>query len=229
MLDKTGKPFSSILQIAYDCNSESIVESKSLKLYLNSFNQTLGDPEEALDTISRDLNEVLKTDQISVKFKTSIPERILREAYCVDFCLDSRQGYVYSYDPTQLKREGLSQNVWLESHRLYSNLLKSNCRHTHQPDWGTVFVEYRPNQYLLNETSFLRYIISFRKHSEFHEECCERITSDLYNLLDPCWLKVECKYTRRGGIDINPQRSVGGAYFGSFDEIVDKFEKTPRQ
>lgn len=223
-LEESGKPFSSLLQIGYDCNSESIVESKSLKLYLNSFSQEVMQSEEALQRIKKDLQDLLQTSIVFVKYRKELG---VVNVPCGFVPLDKiqTQNFIYDYDPTLLKTVPYRSNR--HSLHLYSDLLKSNCRFTKQPDWGSVFISYTPKGKSLVPKSVLKYIVSYRQHNEFHEECCERIFFDIYNLLDPKYLRIECQYTRRGGIDINPVRQSSGPL--GCEAEMEFFTRTSRQ
>jgi 7-cyano-7-deazaguanine reductase len=230
-LDETGKPQNHILQIAYSCNSFNIVESKSLKLYLNSFNQYKFTLIQALDRIRNDLQALLQIKDIfniNIRSVDTIENRSLNSFESVDTILST--DFEYNYNPFLLKSVQI-ENVSDNFIYLYSNLLKSNCRHTKQPDWGTVYISYLPNIKILEKESFLKYIVSYRSHNEFHEECCERILLDLVNLLQPKCLKVCCKYVRRGGIDINPIRiyDPDNLLNYAFEQELIEFIKTDRQ
>ena len=118
-------------------------------------------------------------------------------------CVDNNNIKISKYkeDKKILKRVR-----WISRQRLQSNLLKSNCEITSQPDWATIYIDIIPDKYGIDEKSLLKYIISLRDHNEFHEPTCERIITNLENLLSPKAIMVYCKYTRRGGLDINPLR-----------------------
>lgn len=205
-LKPNGIPEYLVLRISNEASSRNIFESKSLKLYLNSFNNTvLQNKEELLFLVSRDLTSVaggvvgvVEVDRFgnnhiyfgSRKLEDYSGELVVKE---------------YKYNPQLLrtkeakpKREGLVE--------LHSDLLRSNCEITNQPDWGRVFIKYEPKRKEVVYESLLEYIISIRTHQSFHEPTCEIIFEDLYKLLNPKKLLVMCQYTRRGGIDINPIR-----------------------
>ena len=194
-----GCPQNLVLRILNPADSQNIFESKSLKLYLNSFNNTkFRDQDEVLQIITGDLSDgVDKVVEVSIidKFKrpTAIPN--------IDYLANVTECGIYHYDSTLLERSREKSSTGLQS-----NLLRSNCEITNQPDWANIQVIYSSN-FKLNEVSFLRYIVSFRNHQEFHEPTCERIYNDLYKMLEPIELTVICQYTRRGGIDINPVRT----------------------
>lgn len=229
-LDKSGKPHSKMIQIAYSADSENIVESKSLKLYLNSFNQTKLEDSEFIGIIEQDLKDLLITDTIRVSFFENLSFEDKKDFINIDEL--SPGSYEYTYNPDLLLIEPFEHNkISNPVVKLKSNLLKSNCRHSGLPDWGSCYIEYRPSISTVNPGSLLQYIISFRNIQEFHEECCERIFHDLWTLLNPEYLKVSLNYTRRGGLDINPIRfytSKGEDSFDFYNEIS-KFQRTQRQ
>lgn len=194
-----GCPQSSVLRILNPADSQNIFESKSLKLYLNSFNNTkFRDQDEVLQTIVRDLSEGAGGEvEVSIIDKFKRPVAIPS----IDYLAHIIDTDIYHYDPTLLGR--LKQKT---STSIQCNLLRSNCEVTGQPDWANIQVIYS-SEFKLYEPSFLKYIISFRNHQEFHEPTCERIYNNLYKILEPTELTVICQYTRRGGIDINPVRT----------------------
>ena len=205
-LDKYNKPVVRFLRLFIPCDSPSIVESKSLKLYLNSFSDTVFDHEGLVkETILRDISdkagdeiivEILKLDQLNHTTLSSFD----------GICLDDLELHVSNFDH-DAKLLKLDNNDNTETEEiLYTNLFKSNCPVTNQPDWASVQISYKGRK--IDHPSLLRYIISFRNHNEFHENCVERIFVDIMNLSSPARLTVQAKYTRRGGIDINPIRST---------------------
>lgn len=205
-LGPMGKPEVRRAKLVYSADSENIVESKSLKLYLGSFSMSTFDSEYAVrETIEKDLSEILKPSYIGVHFYgyqdainyTKIEERnvidnleVSIDTYCIDTSL-------LRANPSRMKTE-----------TLVSNLLKTNCPITNQPDLGTVVITYKAENEIDRE-SLLKYIVSFREDSDYHEACCEQIFYDLYRLVSPEYLEVGCYFTRRGGIDINPCRIYG--------------------
>lgn len=203
-LNPNGLPQVAIADVAVDFQSENLIESKSFKLYLNSFNQTkFASIEEVERTLQRDL-AACASGQVSVKIYklahyTNQP--------IVDFageCIDEQaiqiDSYAFSTDYLADCAEGEVVEETLVSH-----LLKSNCLITSQPDWGSVQIRYVGKQ--INREKLLRYLVSFREHNEFHEQCVERIFCDLMQFAQPEKLTVYARYTRRGGLDINPFRS----------------------
>ncbi len=205
-LDTNGTPVVRRVQIEYPAGSHSIVESKSLKLYLGSFSfERFSDDEVVANIIRKDLAATVGTDDVSVRFFTHREQPVMTSfdgAKCVDdvdaVCDE------YDYNP-KLLQQIATKNC---SGEFISHLLKTNCPITGQPDWGTVLVRYE-SAMGISAASLLRYIVSFRRHSGYHEQCCEQIFSDIYQLIEPDALLVACFYTRRGGIDINPVRMVG--------------------
>lgn len=211
----TGLPQYHVLRIHNICSSENIFESKGLKLYLNSFNNTIFfSLRAALDTIEKDLS-LLSGKPVFVEEVLFFPT----DTYASFDNLDLQfKGEInqYNYDSNLLK------TIPGESHDyILSNLLRSNCEITGQPDWGRVVIEYSAESHL-DRNSLLKYIVSYRNHREFHEPTCERIYQDLYRVLNPNYLFVMCQYTRRGGIDINPIRCSEdiGYFTGSVGKLL---------
>ncbi len=202
-LNDKGKPIVAIGEIYLPCDTPNIIESKSLKLYFNSFNQTKFHSQESLqETIKKDLSQAAGC-QIDFKILSLVnyPFSILKTL--TGNCLDDLDITTETYQerPDFLI---LESNEWVSEH-LYSHLLKSNCPVTNQPDWGTVFIHYHGKK--IDSTGLLKYIISMRLHNEFHEQCVERIYMDILRQCQPEKLTVYARYTRRGGLDINPFRS----------------------
>lgn len=205
-LQPNGLPCFLVLRISNPADSKNIFESKSLKLYLNSFNNTIvEDKNTLLDIISRDLTSIAEgfVEVIEVDF--------FREP-CLYFDARKLESFVkdlviseYEYNPKLLRTKEIKfGRVGIVE--LYSDLLRSNCEITNQPDWGRVYISYEPGGREVTYESLLEYIISIRTHQAFHEPTCEMIYNDLFELLKPKKLLVLCQYTRRGGIDINPIR-----------------------
>jgi len=207
-----GQPVAGMLKIVCPSDSSHHVESKSIKLYLNSFNMTqIGTT--AADCISgiearvkRDLDELLETDT-TVSFYTSELEMdslSFSEEY-IDLGeltnLDELDFTAFKSDASQLEEKEQTECKYK------SNLLRSNCRVTNQPDWGDVFI-YMKGDSVPSPDSLAKYIVSHRTVSHFHEEICEMVYSHLMKKFKPEQLMVACLYTRRGGIDINPIRAT---------------------
>ena len=200
-LDPGGKPRVAIAEIVFSVQSVNIIESKSLKLYLNSFNQTcFHSSEEVSQVIQEDLEKVsLGEVRITLKLPGSFEGYRLNEPEGV--CIDGLEIETdcYSHNTAFLEcGEKQSQEC------VYSNLLRSNCPVTGQPDWGTVIIHYSGQA--ISHSGLLRYIISFREHTGFHENCVEQIFVDLMTHCGPRKLSVYARFIRRGGIDINPFR-----------------------
>ncbi|AYN24767.1 NADPH-dependent 7-cyano-7-deazaguanine reductase QueF [Buchnera aphidicola] len=203
-LNKNGLPKVAIAKIEIDINSINIVESKSLKTYINSFNQIQFDNDiNFIKILTDDLTKCV-CGQVSVKL-FSLDE--IKKQKISDFrgtCIDNQNIKIesYKYDPSLLMIDS-KKKITKES--LYTHLFKSNCPATQQPDWASMYITYIGLP--INHDSLLRYLISFRSHNEFHEECIERIFNDINKICKPEKLTVYGRYTRRGGIDINPWRS----------------------
>jgi len=201
----SGKPVVAIGEFEIPADSPSIIESKSFKLYLNSLNQSVFDSREALaEVMSSDLSAAagkpvkvrLRTlDEVAAEGVATLPGR----------CVDDLDVTIEHYDHPQPGLLACDAGYMVEE-SLHSHLLKSNCPVTGQPDWGSVVVEYRGAA--LQAESLLAYLVSFRQHADFHEQCVERIFLDLQRLLQPEKLTVYARYVRRGGLDINPYRST---------------------
>jgi len=200
----SGKPVVAIAEFAIPAASPNIIESKSFKLYLNSLNQSVfASTVELQAALERDLSQVAGAPVGVVLWSLDdwAARGIQRPAGC---CIDDLEVSLECYADPQSKL--LSVGVARDSQRLHSHLLKSNCPVTGQPDWGTLVVDYREGLALEPE-SLLRYVVAFRQHADFHEQCVERIYLDLWRLLKPATLTVFARYVRRGGLDINPYRS----------------------
>jgi 7-cyano-7-deazaguanine reductase len=210
-LNPRGKPQVALVHFTIPCESVNIVESKSFKLYLNSFNNTrFADAAEVLTRLRADINEAVwrgAVVQSSVGARLIAPELFDREPiYEPDgLSLDRLDVECTRFQPAP---DLLTVNTADEApvHEvLVSNLLKSNCLVTGQPDWGTVQISYTGPQ--IDHEGLLQYIVSFRNHNEFHEQCVERIFMDIWSRCKPSRLTVYARYTRRGGLDINPFRT----------------------
>lgn len=234
-----GLPVVGMLKIWYPADSKLHVESKSIKLYLNSFNMTpMGDTaaeciEILKDRVKKDLSELLETDVKVQMFTSEFTPTYSFKGYIelgaiVD--LDKIEFTSYHSDASQLEIEETDQDLQLDI-KFQSNLLRSNCRVTNQPDWGDVFVYIKsaPGK-VPNLESVARYIVSHRQVSHFHEEICEMIYMHLTEAYQPEELMVACLYTRRGGLDINPIRASHKELIpGFFTDINCRMAKTLRQ
>jgi 7-cyano-7-deazaguanine reductase len=231
-LNPRGKPQVAIAHITVPCDSINIIESKSFKLYLNSFNNSVFADTEAVAACMRaDLNAAVWQQegsalgaspvQSSVGVKILLPEMFDREP-------------VHELDGLNLDRLDIECSRYTPAPELLSaafdeapvsevftsNLLKSNCLVTGQPDWGSVRISYEGSQ--IDQGGLLQYIVSFRNHNEFHEQCVERIFMDIWTRCKPIKLSVYARYTRRGGLDINPFRT-------SYPQAVPQNIRTARQ
>lgn len=201
----SGKPVVAIGEFSIPADSPNIIESKSFKLYLNSLNQTaFSDRAEVQATLVNDLSAAAgKPVTVRVRSLTDIENEGVASVPGV--CIDDLDVSISSYDRPQPELLRCDDSRVVEE-SVHSHLLKSNCPVTSQPDWGSVVVQYRGAA--LDHASLLEYIVSFRQHSDFHEQCVERIFMDLQRLLKPEHLTVYARYVRRGGLDINPYRST---------------------
>lgn len=200
-LNAKGKPMVGLAEILYDCRSPNLIESKSLKLYFNSFNNTKINNIAALESmVQSDIEQRLEAPA-RVRI-SSLPQTIHTQTFTGESidALDVECS-VYLVEPAFLNVE--NHEV---SEQLYSDLLKSNCLITNQPDWGSVQISYTGKK--INHEGLLKYLVSFRNHNEFHEQCIERIFIDIMQRCKPDFLSVYGRYTRRGGLDINPYRST---------------------
>lgn len=201
----SGKPVVAIAEFSIPADSPNIIESKSFKLYLNSLNQTAFADRVALTaTLVKDLSEAAGKP-VGVRIRSLADIEGEGVATMPGVCIDELDISIHSYDRPQPELLRCDESRVVEQ-SLHSHLLKSNCPVTSQPDWGSVAVEYRGAE--LDPASLLAYIVSFRQHSDFHEQCVERIFLDLQRLLKPEKLTVYARYVRRGGLDINPYRST---------------------
>jgi len=203
-LNPKGKPVVAIAEIYYDCNSPNIVESKSLKLYFNSFNNTIVNTITELEkTIKDDLEARIDAPVIVQIHPIEQINEVTIKPTMLGTCLDTLdvECSIYLVEPSFLS---VSEQVVEEV--LYSDLLKSNCLVTNQPDWGSIQIAYKG--YKINREGLLKYIVSYRNHNEFHEQCIERIFVDIMRHCNPTSLTVSGRYTRRGGLDINPYRTT---------------------
>ena len=201
----SGKPVVAIGEFAIPADSPNIIESKSFKLYLNSLNQTVFEKREALqETLARDLSAAAAAP-VSVRLRSLADVQAEGIAGLPGQCIDELEMAIerYAHPSPELLRCDPERRV---EEVLHSNLLKSNCPVTGQPDWGSLVVDYRGPA--LDPASLLAYVVSFRQHADFHEQCVERIFLDLQRLLQPESLTVYARYVRRGGLDINPYRST---------------------
>ena len=235
-----GLPVSRVLKISYSAASSHIVESKSLKLFLNSYNmERFGcSVDEAIGKvcalIKQDLEQLLETE-IMISFFTANAEVAVpfSEYESVDLIslVGEQEALKMTFDHFNEAPELLHGEITSDSHqvRFHTDVLRSNCRVTNQPDWGDLYV-YIQSSYKIDFGSVMSYLISFRKENHFHEEVVEMIYERLWSRFQPSMLMVAAMYTRRGGIDINPIRSSHEALIDNvlINPLV-RVEKTLRQ
>jgi 7-cyano-7-deazaguanine reductase len=209
-LNAKGKPQVAIAHITVPCESSHMVESKSFKLYLNSFNSTRMDSADAVrERLREDLSRAIwggGTVKSSAGVRLLLPELFECEPVkeLEGLLIDRLDVDCDTYQPAPaLLTAAFGEKPVDEV--LVSGLLKSNCLVTGQPDWGSVQIRYSGPQ--IDQAGLLKYIVSFRNHNEFHEQCVERIYMDIMARCKPAKLMVYARYTRRGGLDINPWRS----------------------
>jgi 7-cyano-7-deazaguanine reductase len=204
-LNSNGLPQVAIGTVTIPATSLNLIESKSFKLYLNSYNQTQFLSWDAVEMqLSKDLS-ACAGEQVCVQLNSLdhyTEQMIINMA---GTCIDDQQIVInnYQFDAELLRHSTSDQQV---EESLHSHLLKSNCLITNQPDWGSIEITYSGNK--INHEALLRYIVSFREHNEFHEQCVERVFTDIMRFCQPNKLSVYARYTRRGGLDINPYRST---------------------
>ncbi len=209
-LNLRGKPQIALAHITVPCETPNLIESKSFKLYLNSLNNTRFADATAVQTrIRADISEAAwrgAEHPATVGVKLLLPELFDREpVHELDgLSLDRLDVECSRYQPAPDLLTAQFDELPV-SEVLVSNLLKSNCLVTGQPDWGSVQIAYSGPQ--INQEGLLQYIVSFRNHHEFHEQCVERIFMDIWQRCQPIKLTVYARYTRRGGLDINPFRT----------------------
>lgn len=203
-LNQNGLPQVAVGDVVLSATSPNLVESKSFKLYLNSFNQTkFSSWDEVTRTLIKDLS-ACAGEEVKVEIH---PVQAYSQQPIVDMqgeCIDNQDIIIdsYEFDANYLESSTSEEMV---NEVLHSHLLKSNCLITNQPDWGSVEINYDGKK--IDREKLLRYLISFRQHNEFHEQCVERIYTDIMKFCKPTSLTVFARYTRRGGLDINPFRS----------------------
>lgn len=203
-LNLRGKPQVAIATFTAPADSPNIIESKSFKLYLNSFNQTrVASPEALVEMLRTDLSNGFGSP---VQVKLTMPDAFstVEMGELEGLLLDRLDIEVSEYSPNPGLLKANHEEAIVEE-TLVSHLLKSNCLVTGQPDWGSVQIRYVGPQ--IDQENLLQYLIGFRNHNEFHEQCVERIFMDIMRQCKPQKLSVYARYTRRGGLDINPWRT----------------------
>jgi 7-cyano-7-deazaguanine reductase len=223
-LTQNGLPVSGVAKIVYPCDSKYIVESKSIKLYFNSFNmfkcgETAEDVMRYVATRSAsDLSNLLETEvsvHIEPSHRAPMGETVFNDHKynTLESMIKPENLYGKAFETYQETPELLQLTDRWPPSRVgkplfyHSSLLKSNCRVTSQPDWGDIYISYTADKSVV-PLSLLRYIVSFRDECHFHEEICETVYKRLLDALEPDTLVVSCLYARRGGIDINPTRAT---------------------
>ena len=202
-LNARGKPNAVIAEFAFQADSPFLIESKSFKLYLNSFNGSKFESQEEVESLMRNDLMMACGAPVDVIIRSlNTPEELLFQL--PGHNLDGLDIEVteYQVNPVILEVDSKGEVAY---ETLNSHLLKSNCLVTGQPDWGSVVIRYE-GQPICHE-ALLKYLISFREHNEFHEQCVERIFIDIMKYCKPKYLTVYARYVRRGGLDINPYRS----------------------
>ena len=199
-LNDKGKPVVRLAEFRFSAASHNIVESKSFKLYLNSFNLTRFDSESEVQArMVTDLSAASEGTVEVILSQLDITTPILKFE---GECLDELDIEVTDYSPAPQRLSATGEVV---EEALYSHLLKSNCPVTGQPDWASISIEYRGAS--IDRQGLLQYLISYREHGDFHEQCVESIFMDIWNRCCPEELTIYARYLRRGGLDINPYRS----------------------
>ena len=210
-LDARGKPIVAIMTCDVPATSPAIIESKSFKLYLNGFAGERIDSKSALvDILERDLSQAA-----GAPVRVQLSDVSARDHAIADLdgtLIDALELDIDDYGPPRSDYLHADETVVVEE-TLVSNLLRSNCPVTGQPDWGSVQIAYHGPH--IEAAGLLRYLVSFRNHNEFHEQCVERIYVDIQRHCKPLALSVYARYTRRGGLDINPFRSSAPGHPGN--------------
>ncbi|MBO1520595.1 NADPH-dependent 7-cyano-7-deazaguanine reductase QueF [Oceanisphaera pacifica] len=205
-LNNKGKPRVAMGEVRVAATSQHLIESKSFKLYLNSFNQSRFDSIDEVEAILK--HDLSLCAQGTVKVKlfelNAAPNQF---GILPGDCIDGQDISIDHYQPIPdlLSKATQGNEADIVTETLHSHLLKSNCLVTGQPDWGSVMIRYQGPR--IHRDILLRYVVSFRQHNEFHEQCVERIFMDIMQHCLPKELTVYARYTRRGGLDINPYRS----------------------
>ena len=200
-LNLRGKPVVAIGEFKIPANSRCLIESKSFKLYLNSFNNSkFLDFNQVREIMISDLSQAVEApvevSLVSLQGQSCVISTLDGQ------CLDDLDVECSEYQPNPQYLRTLQNRV---EETVFTHLLKSNCLVTGQPDWGSIQIAYQGQQ--IDHQGLLKYIVSLRDHNEFHEQCVERIFTDLVRFCAPEKLTVYARYTRRGGLDINPLRT----------------------
>lgn len=204
-LNLDGLPQIAIVEFMVPCDSDSIVESKSFKLYLNSFIQTkFASMESVHSNLVKDLSAATGATVEVTLYEISEYQGIQPIGEPQGYCIDRQPIVIDTYipDSTLLTTESDAQ----VNETIYSHLLKTNCPVTDQPDWASIYIFYKGAK--IDQANLLKYIVSYRQHQDFHEQCVEQIFIDIMSSCSPTELSVYARYMRRGGLDINPFRST---------------------
>ncbi len=211
-LNTHGMPQVAIVEFLVPCTSVNIVESKSFKLYLNSFNQTHFDSQQAVqECMTADLSAAAQGSVEIIFYQLAEYNGLRPVTEPQGHCLDQQHIAIDCYTPNpdflslnKAGEEGASGSK-IVTETVYSHLLRTNCPVTDQPDWASVYISYQGAQ--IDRAGLLKYLVSFRQHQDFHEQCVEKIYADIMQRCQPTQLDVYARYMRRGGLDINPFRS----------------------
>jgi len=218
-LDKQGKPQVFLGRFVFPADSPNLIESKSLKLYLNSLNQEKFDAREKLiHTIQADLSQVAGGPVLVI---VQAPEELAIPELPAGICLDDLDVQINDFmvNPELLRTADEALFDEITDEVLFTNLFRSNCPITNQPDWATITVCYHGKK--IPHQSLLKYLVSYRQHNDYHENCVERIFCDLVDAFKPLSLTVEANFLRRGGLDINPVRTTeGGLNYQAFPRYL---------
>lgn len=199
-LNAKGKPVVALAEFRLPASSTHIIESKSFKLYLNSFNLTrFASEAEVVKLMQQDLSKAAGGE---VEVLITYPQDNAEIGRLEGRCIDALDVDIEHYEPAPQLLSSTGESL---SESLVSHLLKSNCPVTGQPDWASVQISYQGPK--IDESGLLAYLISYREHGDFHEQCVETIFMDIWNRCRPQKLSVYARYVRRGGLDINPFRS----------------------
>jgi len=204
-LNAEGLPQVAIGEFSFPCTSDSIIESKSFKLYLNSIIQTPFESKQVVtELLTADLSSACGSTVNVVLYELAEYAGFCEITEPQGICLDQRSVSIDRYHPdSTLLSADVANHV---TQTLYSHLLKTNCPVTDQPDWASVYITYSGSK--IDADGLLKYIVSYRQHQDFHEQCVEQIFSDIMMRCNPSELSVYARYMRRGGLDINPFRST---------------------
>lgn len=206
-LDARGKPRVALAEFRVPAESPSMIESKSFKLYLNSYSQTrVSDTDTLREWLSSDLSAAAG-DTVSVQLGTPTAKESLQLQQLEGELIDDLPLAIDHYGPPKPELLYGNPEAVVEE-KLVTHVFKSNCPVTGQPDWASLQIRYHGPRF--DRAGLLRYLVSFREHADFHEHCVERIFRDIQQRCEPDKLSVYARFTRRGGLDINPFRTTPG-------------------